>query len=131
MFGNFQQSHLRIEIEASAAAIGKSLLHLEQLRQWTPQRLPTGVPDRLTEGTQFTSFLGPVPIEQVVTLANDHRLRLLLSQGIDGYHEWTWGEGWVQSCIEGISLIPLNLGQTLSLLRLRTFLELQQLQDAA
>jgi hypothetical protein len=52
--------------------------------------------------------------------------RLLLSQGIDGYHEWYWGEGWVQSRLEGVSLLPLNLGQTLNLLRLRTFLREQE-----
>jgi hypothetical protein len=46
-----------------------------------------------------------------------------LSQSIDGYHEWYWGDGWVQSRLEGISLLPLNLGQTLSLLRLREFLK--------
>jgi len=45
---------------------------------------------------------------------------VLLSQGIDGFHEWYWGEGWVQSRLEGVSM-PLNLGQTLNLLRLRQF----------
>jgi len=44
----------------------------------------------------------------------------LLSQGIDGFHEWYWGEGWVQSRLEGVSILP-NLGQTLNLLRLRQF----------
>lgn len=32
------------------------------------------------------------------------------------------GEGWVQSRLEGISILPLNLGQTLNLIRLRDFL---------
>jgi hypothetical protein len=49
-----------------------------------------------------------------------------LSQGIDGYHEWYWGDGWLQSRLEGISLLPLNLGQTLSLLKLRLFLSNQK-----
>jgi hypothetical protein len=48
--------------------------------------------------------------------------RLLLHQGIDGFHEWHWGDGWVQSCLEGVSLLPLNLGQTLTLVRLKQFL---------
>ena len=50
------------------------------------------------------------------------KLRMILKQGIDGYHEWLWGDGWVQSRLEGISLLPLNLGQTFSLLKLRLFL---------
>jgi hypothetical protein len=61
-------------------------------------------------------------------LANDQCLRLLLSQGIDGYHEWYWGDGWLQSRLEGISFLPLNLGQTLSLLKLRLFLSNQKLE---
>jgi hypothetical protein len=60
-------------------------------------------------------------VQHQVAIANDNCLRLLLSQGIDGYHEWSWGEGWVQSRLEGISLLPLNLGQTLNLLNLRQF----------
>jgi hypothetical protein len=54
-------------------------------------------------------------------MVNENGLRMLLSQGIDGYHEWYWGEGWVQSRLEGVSLLPLSLGQTLSLWRLRFF----------
>jgi hypothetical protein len=50
---------------------------------------------------------------------------LLLSRGIDGFHEWYWGEGWVQSRLEGISVIPLNLGQTINLMRLKEFLSHQ------
>ncbi|MEG5215625.1 hypothetical protein QUB48_07680 [Microcoleus sp. ARI1-A5] len=38
------------------------------------------------------------------------------------FHQWYWGDGWVQSRLEGVSLLPLNLGQTASLLRLREFL---------
>jgi len=37
----------------------------------------------------------------------------LLSQGIDGFHEWYWGEGWVQSRLEGVSILPLNLGRSI------------------
>jgi hypothetical protein len=66
--------------------------------------------------------MGPVAIQHKVEVAQVNCLRLLLSQGIDGYHEWYWGDGWVQSRLEGISLLPLNLGQTLALLRLRQFI---------
>ena len=55
-------------------------------------------------------------------MAEQNCLRLLLSLGIDGFHEWYWGDGWVQSRLEGVSLLALNLEQTASLLRLREFL---------
>ncbi len=124
MLGEFQQSHLRIEVEASESVIRDSLLHASKLSQWLwPQRFSSGLPEKLYSGLTFSSYLGFVEIGHQVEVANDNRLRLLLSQGIDGYHEWYWGEGWVQSRIEGISLLPLNLGQTLSLLCLRQFVE--------
>ncbi|MEG4629803.1 hypothetical protein QUB56_09295 [Microcoleus sp. AR_TQ3_B6] len=55
-------------------------------------------------------------------IAEHNCLRLLLSQGIDGFHEWYGGDGWLQSRLEGVSLLALSLGQTASLLRLREFL---------
>jgi hypothetical protein len=123
MFGDFQQSQLRIELEASEKAIEDSLLTTTQLRQWLwPQTLSKDLPEKLHEGLTFTTWFGVVPVEHQVAIANNHCLRLLLSGGIDGYHEWYWGEGWLQSRLEGISLLPINLGQTLSLLRLRLFL---------
>lgn len=123
MFGTFQQSQLRIEVEASASAIRDSLLRPDQLRQWlTPQQLSAGLPEQLHQGLTFNSWVGPVTIQHQVDVAEDNCLRLLLSQGIDGYHEWYWGEGWVQSCLEGVSLLPLSVGQTLRLLGLRQFL---------
>ena len=126
MLGTFQQSHLRIELEAPHTVIRDSLLHSEKLRQWLPsQRLSPGLPEQLHPGLTFTSWIGPVAIQHQVEVAESNGLRLLLSQGIDGYHEWYWGEGWVQSRLEGVSLLPLNLGQTLSLLRLREFIATQ------
>lgn len=123
MLGKFQQSHLRIEIDASATAIQESLLQPSQFRQWLWfQRFSPGLPERLYVGLTFTSWAGPVAIEHQVVALNEHHLRFLLSQGVDGYHEWDWGDGWVQSRLEGISLLPLNLAQTLGLLRLRQFL---------
>ncbi|WP_377476366.1 MAG: hypothetical protein P2A85_26565 [Microcoleus anatoxicus] len=122
MLGNFQQSNLRIELEASETAIRDSLLRPAQLQQWLwPQQLSKGLPEEFSSGLTFTSWLGPVAVQHHVDIAEPNCLRLLLSQGIDGFHEWYWGDGWVQSRLEGVSLLPLNLGQTASLLRLREF----------
>ncbi|MCM0590894.1 MAG: hypothetical protein ACSI46_22615 [Gloeotrichia echinulata DVL01] len=123
MLGNFQQSQLRIEIEASADAIHDSLLRPKQLEKWLiGQRFAPGMPEELHPGFEFTTWTGPVPIHHQVNVARSNCLRLLLSGGIDGFHEWYWGEGWVQSRLEGVSFLPLNLGQTLNLLSLRQFL---------
>ncbi|MBE9234575.1 hypothetical protein IQ227_00625 [Anabaena aphanizomenioides LEGE 00250] len=123
MLGTFQQSQLRIEIEASADAIHDSLLIPAQLEKWLPgQSFSPGMPEKLTSGFDFTISTGPVKIHHHVDVAKNNCLRLLLSGGIDGFHEWYWGEGWVQSRLEGVSILPLNLGQTVSLLSLREFL---------
>ncbi|GCL35401.1 MAG: hypothetical protein VKL60_01075 [Sphaerospermopsis sp.] len=123
MLGTFQQSQLRIEIEASADAIHDSLLIPAQLEKWLPgQSFSPGMPEKLTSGFDFTTSTGPVKIHHHVDVAKNNCLRLLLSGGIDGFHEWYWGEGWVQSRLEGVSILPLNLGQTVSLLSLREFL---------
>lgn len=124
MFGTFQQSNLRIEVNASAKVIQESLLYPENLRQWMfPQQLSQGLPNQLQQGTTFTSWTGIIPIKHEVTMLNDSYIRLQLSESIDGYHEWCWDDGWVQSRLEGISLLPLNLAQTTTLLRLRQFVE--------
>ena len=124
MWGNFQQSHLRIEVEASADKIRDSLLKPVQIQKWLwPERLASGLPEQLHAGLTFTSWLGPIAIQHQVEVADPNCLRLILSQGIDGFHEWYWGEGWLQSRLEGISFLPLSLGQTTSLLSLRQFLE--------
>ncbi len=123
MLGNFQQSTLRLEVEASETSIGEMLLCTDQLRQWmAPQSLSQGLPERLQSETVFTSWIGPIAVHHYVSELRSNSLRLLLSQGVDGFHQWQWGDGWIQSSLEGISLLPLNLGQTLSLLRLRQFL---------
>ena len=123
MLGNFQQSRLRIEVEASESVIRDSLLRPAELQQWLwPQQFPSGLPEQLYQDLTFTSWVGPVAIAHRVDVAEDNCLRLLLSQGIDGFHEWYWGDGWVQSRLEGVSLLPLNLGQTVYLLRMREFL---------
>ncbi|MGL4500995.1 hypothetical protein [Planktothrix paucivesiculata] len=123
MLGTFQHSSLRIEVNAKEADIRDSLLRPSQLQKWLwPQQFNPGLPERFQPGLTFTSSLGPVKIEHYVDVSQPNCLRLLLSHGIDGFHEWYWGEGWVQSRLEGISILPLNLGQTLSLIQLRDFL---------
>lgn len=123
MLGTFQQSNLRIEVEASEAEIRHSILRPTEFQQWlAPQTFSAGLPDQLTSGVVYTSWLGPIAIQHQVDLSEPNGLRLLLSQGIDGYHEWYWGDGWIQSCLAGVSILPLSLGQTLSLLRLQQFL---------
>jgi hypothetical protein len=123
MLGNFQKSQLRIEVEASANAIRSSLLRPMELEKWLPSgRLDAGMPEELHSGFEFTTRIGPIAIHHHVDVAGSDCLRLLLSQGIDGFHEWYWGEGWVQSRLEGVTILPLSLGQTLNLLSLRQFL---------
>jgi hypothetical protein len=123
MLGTFQQSSLRIEVAASEQVLRQNLTDSAKLQQWlSPLRLDRGLPERLQPGLTFTSWAGPIAIQQTVDQVESNRLRLLLSKGIDGFHEWYWGDGWVQSRLEGISLLPLNLAQTASLLRLRQFL---------
>ena len=123
MFGKFQQSQLRIEVEATAKNIEKSLLYPEQMMRWLKyQRFSSGLPEKFYQGFNFTSYTGIIPIDHEVEIVNNNCLRLILSKGIDGYHQWYWGNNWVQSSIEGISILPISLGQTLTLLSLREFL---------
>lgn len=123
MLGTFQQSNLRIEVEASEVAIRESLSRPSQLQKWLwPQQFSPGLPEQFQAGMTFTSSIGPVTIQHYVDVAESNCLRFLLSGGIDGFHEWYWGEGWIQSRLEGISVLPLNLGQTMNLMRLKEFL---------
>ena len=127
MFGKFQQSHLRLELRASENLIRESLTHSSKLGKWLfLQGVPPGLPEKLQPDVSFTHQLGLISIHHKVIYTNDNCLRLLLSEGIDGYHEWYWGEGWFQSSLVGISLLPLNLGQTILIWRLRQFLTAQQ-----
>lgn len=127
MFGTFQQSQLRIEIGATASQLTQALTETTQLRRWLfPQILTGDLPTALSPGLIFTSWIGLLPVEHTVELLDANRLRLLLSRGIDGIHEWQWGDGWVQSCLEGVSYLPLQAGNTASLLRLKTYLSLTE-----
>jgi hypothetical protein len=122
MLGNFQESNLRIEVNASEQIIKDSLLERDRLKQWMwPQKFAS-LSGKLTPGDTFVSSLGLVEIDHKVDLVDDRSLRLILSKGIDGFHEWHWGDGWLQSRLEGVSILPLNLIQTFSLFRLRQYL---------
>ncbi|MEM8504352.1 MAG: hypothetical protein AAF716_14505 [Cyanobacteria bacterium P01_D01_bin.1] len=136
MFGTYQQSSLRIEIVASSEQIAESLTRLENLRQWMQPQQLYGVTigtskAPLTAGQSFKSAVGISPsvklefaqIEHQVELLSSDGIRFILSGAIDGFHEWQWGDGWVQSRLEGVSLLPLNLAQTAGLLRLRQYLQ--------
>ena len=123
MLGNFQESTLRIEVNASEETIRESLVESDRLKQWMWPQSFASLSGKLSPGDTFVSSLGPVKIEHQVEKVDDNSLRLLLSKGIDGYHEWHWGDGWLQSRLEGVSILPLNLGQTFSLFRLRQYLD--------
>ncbi len=124
MLGNFQRSELRIEVPATAVTIRDRLLSPPALSKWLyPQQLSFPSQELLAVGTKFQAALGPITVNLQVDRVSPQSLRLLLSRGIDGYHEWCWGEGWVQSRLEGVTLLPLNLCQTGILLRLRAALK--------
>ena len=126
MFGTFQQTTLRVEVAAPAEVIRDSLLQPRQFKQWLwPQTFSEGLPDLLEQGTTFTSHIGPLKIQHQVVELSSQSVRLLLWEGIDGFHEWCWGNEWVQSRIEGISVLPINLGQSTNLFRLQQFLTQQ------
>lgn len=125
MWGNFQSSQLRIEVKAKADKLRTSLVNPQQLSKWFfPLQINLNqVSDTLKQGDRFVISLGLLEIDNQVDLVNDNCLRLILSKGIDGYQEWSWGDGWIQSRLEGISLLPINLAQTFNLLRLREFVK--------
>jgi hypothetical protein len=124
MIGMFQHSRLRIEIEATQGQIQASLVQPSQFNQWLwPQRFSQELPSELHSGLSFNSYLGPVEIHHEVQQVSDHSLHMVLSGGIDGFHEWYWGDQWVQSRLEGVSALPINLGQSLVMFRLRQFLQ--------
>ncbi|MGG6238496.1 hypothetical protein ACQ4N7_07625 [Nodosilinea sp. AN01ver1] len=124
MLGTFQHSRLRIEVEATQGQIQASLVQPSKFSQWLwPQRFSQGLPSELHSGLSFNSYLGPVEIHHEIKQIDDHSLHMVLSGGIDGFHEWYWGDRWVQSRLEGVSALPLNLGQSLAIARLRQFLQ--------
>ncbi|WP_324282009.1 hypothetical protein VKI22_15045 [Cyanobacterium aponinum UTEX 3221] len=122
MWGKFQQSELRIEVSADEKKLRDSLLNIEQLEKWFfPLKFQDKRPNQLKSGDKFTIKLGLVEVKNEVEIINSNCIRFMLSGGIDGYQEWCWGDGWIQSRLEGVSVMPLNFAQTMNLLRLRTF----------
>lgn len=122
MLGKFQKSELRIEVKVKETVFRDCLLDINKLKQWFfPLKFEQNSSEKLSQGDTFSFYLGLIEIKNKVDFIDSNCVRLILSGGIDGYQEWCWGEGWIQSRIEGISLLPLNLGQTLNLLRLRSF----------
>lgn len=129
MFGTYQSSTLRIEVEANADKIAQSLTEPDHLRQWLwPQQVKfsgNGTVDhrsfsstsavKLSIGQSFESFLSfpwdLTKISHAVEQLTPTAIRLLLSGSVDGFHEWQWGDGWVQSRLEGVSLLPLIWGR--------------------
>ena len=145
MFGTYQNSSLRIEISANSEDIKASLTQRQAFEKWLwPQQFQRFSLRRLSDtassdslqssssgnqqseliaGEVFESQLGIVSITHEVETITGSGIRFLLSGSIDGFHEWQWGDGWVQSRLEGVSLLPLGLGQTLSLTRLKQYLQ--------
>lgn len=130
MLGTFQHTTLRLEFPASEATLRDSLLRPDQFRQWLwPQQFDAGLPARLTPGLKFSSQAGPIKIQHQVVIATDQNLRIILSGGVDGFQDWHWGEGWLQSRLEGYSVLPLTLSHSLTLIRLRQYLSQKQATD--
>lgn len=121
MLGKFQKSELRIEVKATKKVINNCLLDINQLKQWFfPLKFDHNSSEKLSVNDSFSFYLGVIEIKNKVDLINSNGIRIILSGGIDGYQEWTWGDGWIQSRLEGVSILPLNLAQTLNLLRLKS-----------
>ncbi|MGK7911041.1 MAG: hypothetical protein AB4050_06080 [Synechococcus sp.] len=126
MFGRMQTATVRVAVDASAAQLQQYLTESALLRQWVwPQQLEAGGPDRLSEGTEFYSCLGPVRIGHQVRSLDVDRLELALWGAIDGWNEWRWGDGWVQLHVEGVSLLPLDIGLNVALRSLQRFVSSQ------
>ena len=125
MFGTFQQSCLRIEVSATQQQLSDALLNPSALQRWIwPQFIQNHLPPELYAGLVFTSWAGPIPLEHQVTSVSTGHLCCVLRQSIDGFHEWHWGAGWVQSRLEGVSLLPLRLSNATAIARLKTYLNL-------
>ncbi len=122
MFGTFQQSTVRIQVAADAATIRRCLIEFPLVRQWAwAQNFPNTLPRAMTGGLEFNSYFGPVPLSHRVAELDDDALELVLWGGVDGRIRWQWGDGWIQSTVEGVSLLPLGLGQTAMLDSLSRF----------
>ena len=127
MFGRMQVATVRVAVDVSAEQLSRYLTDTTLLRRWVwPQQLEAGGPEHLSEGAEFYSRWGPARIgHQVRALGND-RMVLALWGAIDGWNEWRWGDGWVQLHVEGVSLLPLQIGLNVALHSLQRFVRSQQ-----
>ena len=123
MLGFYQHTQDRLVVNASRQQIQDSLTDAEQIQTWiSPQALDPNFPVVLTPGVIYKSTWGVITITHEVTELNDRCLKLVLSEGIDGFHYWHWDDGWLESRLEGVSLLPLPLLHRYVLFRLRSFL---------
>lgn len=120
MLGTLQSSTVRIEVDATAAQLRQCLTDPATMTRWLwPLELADPNAAELQVGDRFTTRVGPLEFgHEVKELAEGH-LTLILWGGLDGWNEWLWGEGWVQLRAEGVSLLPLKLGQSVMLQQLR------------
>ncbi|MEM9535371.1 MAG: hypothetical protein AAF268_16675 [Cyanobacteria bacterium P01_A01_bin.3] len=126
MFGRLQSATVRVAVDASTEQLSLYLTETQLLRQWVwPQQLEAGCPERLNEGAEFYSRLGPARIGHQVRSLDDNRMELALWGAIDGWNEWRWGEGWVQLHVEAVSLLPLQIGLNVALRSLQRFVRSQ------
>ncbi|WP_026100750.1 hypothetical protein [Synechococcus sp. PCC 7336] len=122
MFGKLQTATVRVAVKAPAPVLARCVTEAALLRQWVwPQRLDDRLPLQLELGSQFDSHLGPLHIGHQVEALEGDRMVLTLWGAIDGWNEWRWGNGWVQLHVEGVSLLPLRLGLSVTLNRLGAF----------
>ncbi|MBE9221240.1 hypothetical protein IQ215_00880 [Cyanobacterium stanieri LEGE 03274] len=122
MLGKFQSSQLRIEIEAGENILRQSILEVDSLKRWFfPLGLDKQLSSSLTKGARFKAYVGLAEINHEVKCIENNCICFILSGAIDGYQEWCWGDGWVQSSLEGVSLLPLKLGHSFNLFKFREF----------
>ncbi len=122
MYGTFQRAVSRLQVEAEAERIRYCLVNSQALSQWLwPQVLDESVPEELAVHTEFITWIGPICLPHQVSLLTEDRMSVLMWGLIDGYTEWSWGNGWVQLRVEAISPLPLTLAHTQTLRQLQLY----------
>ncbi|MEO0852911.1 MAG: hypothetical protein AAFY15_05340 [Cyanobacteria bacterium J06648_11] len=120
MLGTLQSATVRLEVDATAAQLRTCLTEPSAMARWLwPLELSDPNASPLQVGSRFTTRVGPLEFGHEVKTLAEGQLTLILWGGLDGWNEWLWGEGWVQLRAEGVSLLPLKLGQSVMLQRLR------------
>lgn len=120
MLGTLQSSTVRVEVDATAAQLRHCLTEPATMARWLqPLELVDASAPPLEKGRQFFTRIGPLQFGHEVRELADGQLTLILWGGMDGWNEWLWGDGWVQLRVEGVSVLPLSVGQSVMLQRLR------------